>query len=170
MRRVGPFLAVLTVALLLFVFFRGLAGEGRPAALGAAPVADLTLALLDGGTLDLAELRGRVVVVNFWAAWCPSCREEPEVLTWGWRYYRSRNVAFVAVCVQSDPEEARKFAVQPGEGYYAGLDETGRWAQVFGITGVPETYVLDRTGRIAGRWVGPLTAAALRNLVEAAGN
>lgn len=102
---------------------------------------EATLPRLDGrGDLDLAELRGQVVVVNFWASWCVACRAEHDDLVATASAFQARGVVFVGVVYQDDPESARGFLDEMGWGdnYEYVLDPGSRAAISFGVFGVPE--------------------------------
>ena len=131
---------------------------------------DATLPELESdGTLSLDELRGQVVVVNFWASWCVACREEHPVLVDAARDYRDRGVVFVGVDYQDGPESARAFLDELGRGgdnYYYVMDPGSRTALDFGLFGVPETFVLDREGTVAAKITGPSSTALLTGVLD----
>ncbi len=151
-----------------------LAGSGGVAGSMAEPVPDrraaapdFTLALFDGGTLRLAELRGQaVVVVNFWASWCPPCRAEAPTLAKVSRAVRDRGVVFVGVDIQDTDEGARAFLAEFGIDYPNGPDPAGQITTAYGVAGIPTTVFVDREGRIARRWLGGLTEQQLLGFVE----
>ncbi|MDA3644076.1 redoxin family protein [Saccharopolyspora indica] len=109
------------------------------------------------GSLSLPDLRGEVVVVNFWASWCVPCREEHAVLTSAAANYRDAGVTFVGVNYQDRPGSATAFLDElgRGDGYRYVTDPGSQLALEFGVFGVPETFFLDRTGRIVGKITGP---------------
>ena len=132
----------------------------RPIPGQAAP--DFTLTLLDGSTITLSGLRGQVVVVNFWASWCPPCEEETPDLQAVWEEYQGRGVAFVGIAYKDDEPMVRDFIARYGVTYLIGLDLTGDLAARYGLTGVPETFVVGPDGRVAAFYIGPVTAEQLR--------
>lgn len=115
---------------------------------------DFTLKLFDGGTLSLKELRGKVVLVNFWASWCPPCRAEAPALEAGWQKYKNKNVVFVGVNIQDTEKDARAFIEEFGITYLNGWDLSRKVAVDYGVWGIPETFFLDWEGRITYKHVG----------------
>ena len=102
------------------------------------------------GTLSLASLRGKVVVVNFWASWCGPCRDEAPILERAWRKHRKRGFVLVGIDYNDFDGDARAFARKVGWSYPLVRDREGKVLARYGGTGVPETYVIDRRGRIVG--------------------
>jgi cytochrome c biogenesis protein CcmG/thiol:disulfide interchange protein DsbE len=147
-------------------------GIGKRAAgtVGSVPVAvrpapAISLTLLDGTPFDLSAVRGKPVVVNFWASWCIPCEEEAAVLEQGSRAYKDRAV-FVGVNVQDTDPLARDFLRRFGVTYPNGRDATGAIAVEYGMSGVPETYFVDRDGRLVRKWQGALDEARLRSFLD----
>jgi len=134
--------------------------SGRPLPGQAAP--DFTLVLLDGSTFSLSDQRGKAVVLNFWASWCPPCEEEAPDLQAVWEEYGEKGVAFVGIAYKDEDAAVRDFLAGHGITYPVGLDPTGQIASLYGITGVPETFVLDAEGRVVRFYIGPVTADQLR--------
>jgi cytochrome c biogenesis protein CcmG/thiol:disulfide interchange protein DsbE len=133
------------------------------------PAPDLLLDGFDGTTMRLADLRGRVVVVNFWASWCAPCREETADLERAWQAHKGRGVAFLGVATWDGKEQAREFVRQAGVTYPNGLDANGDAAVEYRVAGIPETFLIDREGRIVRRWIGQIREADLtRALAELA--
>ena len=142
----------------------GSSAESRPEQRVAAP--RFELALFDGGTLGLAELRGRGVVLNFWASWCVPCREEAPLLARTWEANRGRGITVVGVDVWDTEPEARAFIAEFGVTYPNGPDGQAQIGTEYGIPGVPTTIFLDPQGRIARRWVGALVEQRLPGFVD----
>lgn len=141
----------------------GQLGRVRP---GPAP--DFAIQLYDGGAFRLAEQRGKVVVVNYWASWCPPCREEAPVLERGWRRERDRGVVFVGLDIWDTEKDARAFLREFAITYPNGPDPNGAAAINYGLTGIPETFFIRPDGTIARHWIGPLTDAQLAAFVDEA--
>ncbi len=118
----------------------------------AAP--HFSLPRFDGGTLALASLRGRYVLVNFWASWCIPCRDEAPLLERAWLEYRGRGLVVVGVNIQDLEPEARKFIAQFKVSYPNVRDRDGRVSRAYGTTGVPESFFIDREGRVVRKFPG----------------
>jgi cytochrome c-type biogenesis protein CcmF len=141
------------------------AATGRP--LAGQPAPDVRLPLLDGGTFVLEEHRGEVVVVNFWASWCPPCQEEMPDLQAAWEAYRDRGVSFVGVAYQEEAASVTAALEMYGITYPVGLDGGDRIADQYGITKIPETFVIGPDGDVARVYIGPVTAEALAATLDA---
>jgi cytochrome c biogenesis protein CcmG, thiol:disulfide interchange protein DsbE len=130
---------------------------GRPAPEARLPYLDRA------GSLSLSELRGQVVVVNFWASWCVPCRTEHPALLAAADQFRDAGVRFVGIVYQDRSEAATAFLDELGRGVgYAYLTDPGsRTALDFGLFGIPETFFIDRRGIVVAKITGESTAALL---------
>jgi cytochrome c biogenesis protein CcmG/thiol:disulfide interchange protein DsbE len=118
------------------------------------PAPNFTLRRLDGrGTLALSSLRGKPVVLNFWASWCVPCKGEAKALEQAWVQYRRQGVVFLGVDYNDVAGDARTFIAAHGVTYPTVMDGPGAVADQYGLTGVPETYFIDRRGRLVGSHV-----------------
>lgn len=112
-------------------------------------------ALAGDGRITLASLRGQPTVVNFFASWCAPCRLEHPILM---GLVAGKRINLVGIAYKDKVADTSRFLAQLGNPYRTvGLDLDGRTGLDFGVYGVPETYVLDRDGRIRQRFVGPLS-------------
>jgi cytochrome c biogenesis protein CcmG/thiol:disulfide interchange protein DsbE len=159
----------LVVVLVPAVAFLGLLAYGFrtdpreiPSPLLGRPAAPFSLSLFDGGRFSLAEARGKVVVVSFWASWCIPCREEAPLLESAWRMYRDRGVVFVGVNFQDEETAARAFIAEFSLTFPNGRDEGSRIAVDYGVYGIPELFLITRGGQIASKHVGLIGEATLR--------
>ncbi|MCF6743338.1 redoxin domain-containing protein [Blastococcus sp. KM273128] len=131
-------------------------------AMVGGPAPALAGTTLDGGHLDLVELRGSVVLVNVWASWCAPCREEMPLLVETARQWGPQGLRVVGIDVNDDDDDAREFlAGVGGTPFPSVVDADGRLAVEWGTTGVPETFVVDRDGAVVARRVGAVSAAWL---------
>ena len=125
----------------------------------AAPA--LRLRTLDGGRVDLAALRGRPVVVNFWATWCEPCVREFPLLARAAAGHRAARLAVVGVLYRDQPDAARAFVRQHGGSWPVGVDADGRTAAAWGVVGLPQTFFVRADGTLASHQLGELTPANL---------
>lgn len=131
-----------------------------PTAIGSA-APDFALASLDGEPIRLADLRGRPVIVNFWASWCGPCIEEFPLLRDAAARHEAAGLAVVGVVYRDRAEAAREFMERHGGTWPAAMDPGERVAAAYGVVGPPETYFIARDGTIAARNIGQVTAATL---------
>ncbi|HUX64051.1 TlpA disulfide reductase family protein [Sulfuricella sp.] len=134
----------------------------------AAPQASFST--LGGERVALDSLRGKVVLVNFWATSCPGCIKEMPELVKTWQKYHSRGLETIAVAMSYDPPEyVRQFAEKNGLPFTVALDTGGAVAQAFGNVRVtPTTFVIDKQGQIIQQYVGEPDFAQLHALIESA--
>lgn len=114
-----------------------------------------TARTLDGGSLSLGQLRGKVVVVNFWASWCRECRPELPVLERLHRELAAKGVAIVGINAREDRDAISRYAKELGLTFPLVLDERGDIATRYGVIGLPTTFVIARDGRAVGFAIGP---------------
>jgi cytochrome c biogenesis protein CcmG/thiol:disulfide interchange protein DsbE len=159
MRRL-PYLLPIALFLALVAYFALALRPGRdpstlPSALIDKPAPDFDLAGLAGAPgLSRAALGGHPAIVNFFASWCAPCRAEHPLLM---RLAEQEHAPLFGIAYKDKPEDAARVLAQFGDPYRrVGLDETGRTFIDFGAYGVPETYLIDGTGHIRYRHVGPL--------------
>lgn len=120
-----------------------------------------------GDTVRLADLRGQVVVVNFWASWCLSCRDEHTTLSEVARHYVGKPVRFVGSLYQDTPSAGREWIAQMGGQSYPGVQDPGaRTAIDYGLYGVPETFIISPDGVIAHKITGPASAGLVTYVVD----
>ncbi len=153
-------LAVVTAA----IFSAGYLAWSQP---GPAP--EVSFSTLSGEKLTTAGLRGKVVLVNFWATSCATCVKEMPELVATYRAYQARGFETVAVAMSYDPPSyVVAFAAQNALPFPVALDLRGEIAQRFGdVRATPTTFLIDRRGRIVKRYLGAPDFTALRALVEA---
>ena len=138
--------------------------QAGPRDKGRAP--DFTLTGFDGRQAKLSELRGQVVIINFWASWCLPCREEAAYLEQTWRKYKDKGVVFIGVDYVDTEKEALAYIKEFDITYINGPDLGTRIAQAFNIKGVPETYYVAKNGELRGVQIGPLKSPQLDKKIE----
>jgi cytochrome c biogenesis protein CcmG/thiol:disulfide interchange protein DsbE len=170
--RTGPVIAVVAVAAALVALLAyGVASQGQDTSIdeaverGERPSApEATLPVLGGdGSGSLRDYRGRVVVLNFWASWCPPCVDELPLLERTQRRIERRGATVLGVNYQDLPEDATVFVDRFGLSFPNLRDRDGEYAEKYAILGFPETFVIDRQGRIAAARRGPVTAGWLQS-------
>ncbi|MCX6129209.1 MAG: TlpA disulfide reductase family protein [Proteobacteria bacterium] len=174
-------LAFLVVAATVIGFFwRGLshpADKNIPSALLGKTAQDFQVRWLQGQEhlghiadakgFSLADFKGRPLILNFWASWCYSCREEARDFEAFWQLYKDKGIAVVGIAIQDSPEAALAFAKTYGKTYMLGLDsEDGRAAIDYGVTGVPETFIIDRNGKVLHKEAGPMSTQMLADFAD----
>lgn len=134
------------------------------------PAPDLSVPYLEtDGDFDFDSLDGQVAVVNFWASWCLSCRDEHETLLQTAAQYADLDVTFVGVMVQDQPANGMRFLDDLGRGdpYVYVDDDRSRVSLEFGVLGVPETFFIDREGTIVAKVSGPVNGPLLAGTLDA---
>ncbi|NPV56281.1 MAG: redoxin domain-containing protein [Anaerolineae bacterium] len=125
------------------------------------PAPDFEFVTFDGQALTHADMQGKVIVVNFWASWCQPCEQEAAELEEAWQQYQPSNqVLFLGIDYVDTEDEARLYLQKFDITYPNGPDLRSNTSKVFRIRGVPETYFIDRTGRLAYIQVGPFTSTS----------
>ena len=152
--------AVLPLILLALLLGRLTLGAAPTQLIGSS-APDFALADLDGNPVRLADLRGRPVIINFWASYCASCVEEFPLLKSAIAQHRTDGLAVVGVVFQDRSEAARAFMSRMQATWPAAMDVTGDVAQAYGVFAPPESFFIDRQGRIAGLQIGELSSKDL---------
>ncbi|OJT21574.1 thiol:disulfide interchange protein [Archangium sp. Cb G35] len=143
---------------LLAVLARGFGSNPRevPFMLKGQPAPAFTLKALDSGTRVTSEqLKGRPMVINFWASWCGPCKMEHPVLEWGAREFGGQ-AQFLGVVFEDTEDNAKQFLSRMGASFPQLIDQNSGVAVAYGVAGVPETYFIDAQGIIRGKHVGPI--------------
>jgi cytochrome c biogenesis protein CcmG, thiol:disulfide interchange protein DsbE len=173
-QRVGQVIALAGVAALLALLVwkvafgneDGAADELARGKVVAAPAFDLDR-LDREGTLSMADLRGKPVVVNFWASWCVPCRDEAPVLEQTYRRYRDQGLVVLGIDVNDFRADARRFMEKYGLTYPVVYDGKGSTVGKWGVRGFPETFFVDRSGKLVGERIsGPVDIERNRDAYE----
>ncbi|MCP4626817.1 MAG: TlpA family protein disulfide reductase [bacterium] len=119
------------------------------------PSVEVLLEEVNGAEIDISDFRGNIVFLNFWATWCPSCVTEMPSMEKLHRKFKEKDFAVVAVSIQDSAAAVKRFFKQNQLTYTALLDSAGKTVPGFGIRAIPTTLLLDKSGRIFGRIMGP---------------
>jgi thiol-disulfide isomerase/thioredoxin len=118
------------------------------------PIEDFSLPLVSGKTQSLAALAGKVVFLNFWATWCPPCREEMPSMEKLYQRFKSEGLEFFAVDIQEGKKEVEAFIKERGFTFPVALDAEGSAAATYGIRSIPTTFIIDKSGNIIAAAIG----------------
>ena len=121
---------------------------------------------ISGGSVSLSEMRGKVVLVDFWASWCPPCRQEAAALEEVYREYAGPEVEFIGVNIWDLEDNANTYVKDFGLTYPSGVDTDGVIAIDYGVRGIPEKFFIGRDGGIRQKFVGPMSADTLRQTLD----
>ena len=147
----GPAIAILVVLGAMFAV-----QQLQRGARGAYAAAEFTLPDLDGTPVRLADLRGKIVFLNLWATWCPPCRAEMPSMETLYRRFRKRDFAMLAVALDSDGAvSVAPFVRELGLTFPILLDTENLLPARYGVTGYPETFIIDRDGNVVKHVIGP---------------
>ena len=125
---------------------------------------------INGKPVSLSNYPESPIILNFWASWCPPCRDETPHFEKIWRLYKEKDVVVIGINVQDDLNSANEYISEFDVTFINGMDKNGRIMVDYGVTGLPVTFFLDREGMIIGRWVGSIGASSLESRAEALEN
>ena len=130
------------------------------------PAPDFNLTTFEGKALSLADLKGQPAVINFWASWCPPCRDEAPILERTWRAYENQGLRFVGINIQDRKEDALSYIREFDITYPNGPDPAGEITIGYGVSGLPVTFFVSGDGKILRRWVGAVEPNVLVNSIK----
>ena len=130
-------------------------------AVSTDPYSDFVVTTLDGNELRLSDLRGSIVMVDFWSSWCPPCRAEAPVLVEAYERWSKLGVEFVGISIWDTDADVREFIKSHNILYPNTIDSTGDLAVDFGVRGIPEKFFVNPDGEIVRKINGPNTSASL---------
>jgi cytochrome c biogenesis protein CcmG, thiol:disulfide interchange protein DsbE len=145
--------------------------EAASSPLVGHPAPDFTLAVLgphasSAPAIHLASLKGKPIMLNFWASWCIPCQQEAPLLQQTWQSVQRQGVIFLGIDFQDARSDGLNFLHTYGVTYLNVADDTGATAINYGLTGVPETFFLDRHGVIVSKVTGELTEQSLQKNLQ----
>ena len=163
--------ALLIVLLVVrLVAANNLAAAAPATSLVGHPAPDFTVNVWNGTagqTIHLASLKGKVVLINFYASWCADCTEEVPLLQQFWQQYQSRNVVFLGIAYQDTQADSLSFLKQFGVSYPCGPDASGTAGTDYGVTGVPDTVLIDQHGVVVQHYRGAVDDRTLNTALQA---
>jgi cytochrome c biogenesis protein CcmG/thiol:disulfide interchange protein DsbE len=162
-KRVPAWLVILLmVGLLGFLAFLavGMKKSGNTRLVVGNPVPDFQVTSFSGEVYQLSELKGKAVLLNFWASWCLTCEDEAKALEEVWSEHKDgTGVIFIGIDYVDTDREAQAYLKKFGITYPNGPDLRLKISQIFGVTGVPETFLIDQDGNLRDLRIGPFTSA-----------
>ena len=159
-------LRAVLIWLALALFLAGCSVETPPAKTGE-PAPAFTLPQLNGELLHFpADLKGKVVAIQFWADWCPPCIREMRLLAPAYASYQARGVVILAINLRQEKATVMKLVKQLNAPYEFLLDADGEVAQTYGVETLPTSFIVDREGRIKTRILGETTPETFEQLIQ----
>ena len=140
--------------------------SAQPAARLGGPAPDFNLPTADGGTVRLADLKGKPVLINFWATWCQPCREEMPAMQELYEQYRDRGLMILAVDMEEDLRPVRRWIDQGGYTFTFLLDSEGEQVKRYNINASPTSYFVGRDGVIRDLKLGALSRTEMQTKIE----
>jgi cytochrome c biogenesis protein CcmG, thiol:disulfide interchange protein DsbE len=162
---------LVAIGIMLFLILRDASASASSQDFSAVPAKvdypapELTLTDLDGAPVSLANYRGKVVLVNLWATWCPPCREEMPTLQAFYEKYQSQGFVLIAIDQGESIEQVAPFVKEYGLTFPVWMDAGHQASRVFNTMNLPSSYVIDRSGRVRLTWIGGISKRNLEKFV-----
>ena len=141
-------LGILFVALLLYIGLFTNTGKAPRFGLEGKEAPDFELVTLKGKKVKLSDFKGKVVLLNFWATWCPPCREEMPIFKRVYRKYKEKGFEILAVSTDTDPRVVKRFVKEFGIEFPVLIDKEGKVMRLYQVQGLPTSFLIDREGRV----------------------
>jgi thiol-disulfide isomerase/thioredoxin len=164
-RSLNTILATLVVTLILLTACVAGSSQTEDQLETPKPPIDLSLKDVSGQNVQLSDLRGQIVLVNYWASWCSPCRDEMPVLDAFYQAHKTEGFILISINVSESAEDAAAYVEEKGYQFPVWSDPPGNTMIELGINGLPASILLDQEGRILKVWFGPLTEAMLEETV-----
>jgi cytochrome c biogenesis protein CcmG/thiol:disulfide interchange protein DsbE len=173
----GIAILIMAILITLFTVFLATGLSNRTSATGRSgeqlidkKSPDFLAVGIDGDPVSLSNYFGSPIVLNFWASWCPPCRDETPHFEKIWRLYRQKDVVVLGINVQDTLADADEYIREFDVTFTNAIDKNGKIMVDYGVTGLPVTFFIDRDGTIVGRWVGSIGESSLQLRAEALEN
>ena len=128
--------------------------------------ANVEVSLFSGDQIKISDLKGKVIVLNFWASWCPPCRWEMPYFEKAWKEYKDQDVVFIGISQDLDVNDAKEFADSTGVTYYLGLDPGNKLSIDLDIIELPTTIILDEDGQVTRRFAKSIGEKLLNRILN----
>jgi thiol-disulfide isomerase/thioredoxin len=128
--------------------------------------ASVEISLFSGEQIKISDLKGKVVLLNFWASWCPPCRWEMPYFEKAWKEYKDQDVVFIGISQDLNLNDAKEFADSTGVTYYLGLDPGNKLSIDLNIIELPTTIILDKNGNIERRFTKSIGEKLLNRILN----
>lgn len=162
MKKIYQLLSIFLIALLT-----ASCGEKAPQLNKGLPTPSFELGMLNGGSINFpADFKDKVVVIRFWADWCPFCESEMQAIEPVYKHYKDKGLVILAINVRQDQKKAAAFVESMNISYDVVLDLEGDVARNYGVVGLPTTFVLSRDGKLHTRILGESTPEIFEQLLQ----
>tara|TARA_B100001013_G_scaffold290731_1_gene190596 strand:+ start:81 stop:602 length:522 start_codon:yes stop_codon:yes gene_type:complete len=131
-----------------------------------AEFANIEISLFSGEQIKISDLKGKVILLNFWASWCPPCRWEMPYFEKAWKEYKDQDVVFIGISQDLDVNDAKDFADSTGVTYYLGLDPGNKLSIDLDIIELPTTIILDKNGNVTRRFTKSIGEKLLNRILN----
>jgi len=160
-------ITLILIGILFYGLFFASNPQSIPSALIGTKASDFTITTFKGERIHLKELRGKPVVLNFWASWCVACRQEAHIIEAAHQEYTPKGAVFIGIAINDTREASLGFIRRYGKSYLLGPDDTlGNISLNYGVTAVPETFFIDRQGVIVHKVLGAVTGNDIQNFLS----
>lgn len=161
----GVFLAF--VALMVYGLYFASDPHEIPSNLIGTKASNFHVITFDGQSVDLKNYQGKPVILNFWASWCVSCRQEAHIIETAYQTFKDRGAVFIGLAINDERSASLRFIEKYGKTYLLGPDDTiGTISLNYGVTAVPETFFIDKEGIIRYKSLGPVAEGQINRFLE----
>lgn len=170
-RKLAIFLGIFIIIALLITMGYGLFFASDPNEIPSAQIGKVakqfTLTTFDGKEISLAQFRGSPVILNFWASWCISCRHEARIVEKAHQKYTPLGAVFIGIAINDKREASLEFIRRYQKTYNLAPDDlTGTISLDYGVTAVPETFLIDKNGQIYDKVLGAITKKTITDFLD----
>lgn len=155
------------VGLMVFGLYFASDPHAIPSNLISKKASDFKVTTFDGQDVDMSALRGRPVILNFWASWCVSCRAEAHIVEAAYQKYKDSGPVFIGIAINDERSASLQFIRKYGKTYLLAPDDTiGTISLNYGVTAAPETFFIDKQGIIRDKALGPVRPGQIDQFLD----